>query len=81
MPEMFPLPERPFRQPTRSVVVPAFNQAAGPGRFHLGLAAALAEIDSRQVIYFDDANTVGMLRVGVIGEYLGRMPSAVRVVR
>jgi hypothetical protein len=81
MPEMFPLTERPFRQPTLSVVVPAFNEAAGPGRFHLGLAAALAEINSRQVIYVDDANTVGTLRVGVIGEYFGRMPSAVRGAR
>ncbi len=44
MPDMFPLPERPFWQPTLSVVVPAFNEAAGLDRFHQRLAAALADI-------------------------------------
>jgi glycosyltransferase involved in cell wall biosynthesis len=63
MPDMIPLPERPFWQPGLSVVVPAFNEAAGLDRFHQRLAAALASVESWEVIYVDDGSTDGTLAV------------------
>jgi len=54
---------RRFRQPTISVVVPAFNQAAGLDRFHRRLAAALADSETWEVIYIDDGSTDGTLAV------------------
>jgi len=63
MPDLFPQPERPFRQPEISVVVPACNEATGLGHFHQRLAAALGEQQSWEVIYVDDGSTDGTLAV------------------
>ncbi len=57
------LPGRQFRQPTISVVVPAYNEAAGLDRFHQRLAATLADSETWEVIYIDDGSTDGTLAV------------------
>jgi polyisoprenyl-phosphate glycosyltransferase len=56
-------PERQFWHPVISVVVPAFNEAAGLQRFHQRLAAALADQESWDVVYVDDGSTDGTLAV------------------
>jgi len=59
MPDMSSLPERRSWQPGISVIVPAYNEAAGLDRFHQRLANTLAERESWEVIYVDDGSTDG----------------------
>ena len=57
------LPDRQFRQPTISIVVPAYNEAAGLDRFHQRLVAVLADSEAWEVVYIDDGSTDGTLAV------------------
>ena len=55
--EVSPLSGRQPRQLAVSVVVPAFNEAAGLAAFHTRLQRALAGVASWEVIYVDDGST------------------------
>ena len=50
-------------QPTISVVVPAYNEAAGLDAFHHRLAHALADLESWEVVYVNDGSTDTTLAV------------------
>jgi glycosyltransferase involved in cell wall biosynthesis len=50
-------------QPAISVVVPAYNEAAGLDIFHRRLLLALAGLESWEVVYVDDGSTDGTLAV------------------
>jgi glycosyltransferase involved in cell wall biosynthesis len=51
------LPARRSWQPVISVVVPAFNEAAGLEMFHRRLSRALSGVDDWEVIYVNDGST------------------------
>ncbi len=53
---VFPHAVRRASQPAISIVVPAYNEAAGLDAFHLRLAGALADLESWEVIYIDDGS-------------------------
>ena len=62
--DISPLAARRLWQPTISVVVPAYNEAACLERFHRRLVGALSAIDSWEVIYVNDGSadaTAGVL--------------------
>jgi glycosyltransferase involved in cell wall biosynthesis len=63
MQEVFPNSVRRSWQPTISVVVPAYNEAAGLDIFHNRLLCALAEIESWEVVYVNDGSTDDTLAV------------------
>ena len=63
MQEVSPLSVRRSWQPTISVVVPAFNEAAGLDIFHRRLMRALKDLDSWEVVYVNDGSTDGTLSV------------------
>jgi glycosyltransferase involved in cell wall biosynthesis len=58
-----PLSLRRSWQPVISVVVPAFNEAAGLNRFHHRLTHALADVESWEVVYVDDGSVDATLSV------------------
>jgi glycosyltransferase involved in cell wall biosynthesis len=64
-------------QPAISVVVPAYNEAAGLDIFHRRLLRALAGVESWEVIYINDGSTDGTL---LIIEALHRASGQVAVV-
>ncbi len=55
--EVSPLSGRRPWQPAVSVVVPAYNEAAGLPAFHARLRHALADVPGWEVIYVDDGST------------------------
>ena len=55
--EVSPLSGRRPWQPAVSVVVPAYNEAAGLATFHARLQHALSELAGWEVIYVDDGST------------------------
>lgn len=55
--EVSPLSGRRPWQPAVSIVVPAYNEAAGLGAFHDRLQHAMAEVTGWEVIYVDDGST------------------------
>ena len=57
MQEVFPHAVRRSWHPTISVVVPAYNEAAGLDKFHGRLVAALAGLESWEVVYVNDGST------------------------
>jgi glycosyltransferase involved in cell wall biosynthesis len=57
MQEAFPPSVRRSWQPTISVVVPAYNEAAGLDVFHGRLLRALADQESWEVVYVNDGST------------------------
>src|ERR1700712_268537 len=44
-------------QPVLTVVVPAYNEAVGLNMFHRRLSAALAKVESWEVVYVNDGST------------------------
>jgi polyisoprenyl-phosphate glycosyltransferase len=63
MQEVSPLAMRRSWQPTLSVVVPAYNEAAGLDIFHRRLLRALAGVESWEVIYVNDGSTDDTLAI------------------
>ena len=61
MQEVSPLSVRRSWQPAISVVVPAYNEAAGLDIFHRRLLLALAGLESWEVVYVNDGSTDGTL--------------------
>jgi glycosyltransferase involved in cell wall biosynthesis len=57
MQQVFPHAMRRSWQPTISVVVPAYNEAAGLDNFHRRLVSALAGLESWEVVYVNDGST------------------------
>ncbi len=55
--ELSPLPVRRAWCPTISVVVPAYNEAAGLSLFHQRLLGALAKLESWEVVYVNDGSS------------------------
>ena len=63
MQDVPPLSVRRSWQPAISVVVPAYNEAAGLNRFHHRLVRALADIENWEVVYVNDGSTDTTLSV------------------
>jgi glycosyltransferase involved in cell wall biosynthesis len=63
MQDVFPHSARRPWQPTISVVVPVFNEAAGLNIFHGRLLLALAGLTSWEVVYVNDGSTDATLAV------------------
>jgi polyisoprenyl-phosphate glycosyltransferase len=63
MQDVPPLSLRRSWRPMLSVVVPAYNEATGLDRFHRRLVAALAGLDSWEVLYVNDGSTDATLAV------------------
>lgn len=63
MQDVFPLSVRRSWQPAISVVVPAFNEAAGLDMFHRRLVRALDALESWEVVYVNDGSTDATLPV------------------
>jgi glycosyltransferase involved in cell wall biosynthesis len=63
MQEAFPHAVRRSWQPTISVVVPAYNEAAGLDNFHCRLVPALAGLHSWEVVYVNDGSTDDTLAI------------------
>jgi polyisoprenyl-phosphate glycosyltransferase len=63
MQDVPPLSVRRSWQPAVSVVVPAYNEAAGLSRFHHCLAHALAGVENWEVVYVNDGSTDTTLSV------------------
>ena len=61
--EVTPLSVRRSWRPTISVVVPAFNEAAGLESFHRRLMHTLVQLESWEVVYVDDGSTDTTLAV------------------
>ena len=57
MQSLSPLPARRSWQPVISVVVPAFNEAAGLEMFHRRLSRAMSGVEDWEVIYVNDGST------------------------
>jgi glycosyltransferase involved in cell wall biosynthesis len=62
MQEVFPSARRTW-QPAISIVVPAYNEAAGLDIFHRRLVSALASLERWEVVYVNDGSTDGTLGV------------------
>lgn len=63
MQQVFPHAVRRSWQPTISVVVPAYNEAASLDSFHRRLVDALAALESWEVVYVNDGSTDDTLAV------------------
>ena len=63
MQDVPPLSVRRSWQPAISVVVPAYNEAAGLDLFHHRLVRALADIENWEVVYVNDGSTDTTLSV------------------
>ena len=63
MQDVPPLSVRRSWQPAVSVVVPAYNEAAGLDRFHHRLVRALAGVENWEVVYVNDGSTDTTLSV------------------
>ena len=61
--EVTPLSVRRSWRPMISVVVPAFNEAAGLENFHRRLLRTLVQLESWEVVYVDDGSTDHTLAV------------------
>jgi glycosyltransferase involved in cell wall biosynthesis len=63
MQDVFPHAVRGSWQPVISVVVPAYNEAAGLDIFHRRLLRALAALESWEVLYVNDGSTDSTLAI------------------
>jgi cellulose synthase/poly-beta-1,6-N-acetylglucosamine synthase-like glycosyltransferase len=63
MQDVPPLSVRRAWQPAVSVVVPAYNEAAGLSRFHHRLVHSLAGVENWEVVYVNDGSTDTTLSV------------------